>query len=71
MEVLYSEIKYMKRSRYRVQKTIKYISKVLHETPLHDFSLIIYILLLRKTINEENLQQVELHSPFFSLIIFI
>ena len=48
IEVLYIEIKYIKRSRYRVQKTIKYISKVLHETPLQDLSLIILYIIITK-----------------------
>ena len=46
IEVLYNDIKYIKRSRYRVQNTNKYISNVLQLTPLHDLSLIILYIII-------------------------
>ena len=46
IEVLYHDIKYMKRSRYRVQNTNKYISNVLQLTPLQDLSLIILYMII-------------------------
>ena len=36
IRVLYKEMKYMKRSRYLIQKTRRYISWVLHDMPIKE-----------------------------------
>ena len=54
IEVLYKDIKYIKRSKYLVQNTSKYISNVLELTPLHDLSLtILYIKHAKKLLSSD------------------
>ena len=52
----------MKRSRYLVQKTNKYISNVLALKPLHDLSLkILYIIIINDNKIEGLIQKINFH----------